>query len=84
MPATRNICRYNHETGKCEWTVWDDTPPPSLSPAIEGVKEIRAVGLTGQPVFSSRKSYERAVKEAGCVVVGNETNGYDIGGQNDR
>lgn len=64
---------YDHDLGKVVWHDPEElrTEVPS-SPAIEGVKEIRAVGLPGQPVFTSRKSYERAVKEAGCVVVGND------------
>ena len=81
MPLTRHICKFNHETQKCEWTTDDDTTPLSLSPSIEGVKEIKAVGLPGQPVFTSRKSYEKAVREAGCVVVGNDTQGMEFGGQ---
>lgn len=72
MPVTRHICKFNKKTGKCEWTLYDDTLAESVFPAIEGIKDIRAVGLKGQPTFTSRKSYERAVKEAGCVVVGND------------
>lgn len=66
------IGKYNPETGKVEWHDKDDMPRESLAPAIEGVKSIRAVGLPGQPVFESRKSYERAVRDHGCVVVGND------------
>ena len=66
------IGKYNPETGKVEWHDKCDKPKESVAPAIEGVKDIRAVGLPGQPHFSSRKSYERAVRDAGCVVVGNE------------
>lgn len=66
---------YNPDTGKVEWHEKDRSLMPSVAPAIEGVKEIRAVGLPGQPTFSSRKSYERAVRDAGCVVVGNDPQG---------
>lgn len=69
----RTVGKYDPELGKVVWEEHDDRPRESLSPAIEGVKEIKAVGLEGQPVFSSRKSYERAVRDAGCVVVGNDS-----------
>lgn len=73
MPTDRKIGKYNHETGKVEWFSPDEIrPPENKGPAVEGVKEIRAAGLPGQPVFTSRKSYERAVRDAGYVVVGND------------
>lgn len=72
MPIDRTIGKYNPDTGKVEWTTFTDSLPENVSPAIEGVKSIRAVGLPGQPTFESRKSYEKAVRDAGCVVVGNE------------
>ena len=75
MPVDKMICKFNPETQKCEWTNYSDALPPSVAPAVEGVKHIKAVGLEGQPVFESRKSYERAVREAGCVVVGNDPAG---------
>ena len=77
------IGKYDPELGKVVWSEKDDSIPESVAPAIEGVKEIRAVGLAGNPVFASRKSYERAVRDAGCVVVGNEKAAkVETGGQN--
>ena len=73
MPIERRIGKYDPELGKVVWSVHDDTPPESTAPAVEGIKEIKAVGLPGQPTFTSRKSYEKAVRDAGCVIVGNET-----------
>lgn len=72
MPVNRSIGRYNKELGKVVWTEFDDTPPESVTPAVEGIKEIRAVGLPGNPVFTSRKSYEKAIRDSGHVIVGNE------------
>ena len=83
MPIDRLVGKYDHDLKKVVWKKFDDTPKESVAPAVEGIKEIKAVGLPGQPTFTSRKSYERAVREAGCVVVGNETNGMKFGGQND-
>lgn len=73
MPINRMIGKYDPDLGRVVWTQSEDMPPVSVSPAIEGVKHIRAVGLEGQPVFESRKSYEKAVRDAGCVVVGNDS-----------
>lgn len=75
MPIERKIAKFDHATGKMVWYDFDDTPAESTGPAIEGIKEIKAVGLPGQPVFTSRKSYEKAVRDAGCVVVGNDPAG---------
>jgi len=72
MPINRMIGKYDPDLGRVVWTQSEDMPPVSVAPAIEGVKHIRAVGLEGQPVFESRKSYEKAVRDAGCVVVGND------------
>ena len=66
------VGKYDPETGKMKWFDKDDSIPESKAPAVEGVKELRAVGLPGQPVFTSRKSYEKAVRDSGHVIVGNE------------
>jgi hypothetical protein len=75
MPVDRLIGKYDHDLKKVVWTHSSDEVKESVAPAIEGVKEIRAVGLPGQPTFTSRKSYEKAVRDSGHVVVGNDPAG---------
>ena len=73
MPARTSVCKFNSDTGKCEWSLKDDTPKESASPVVHGPLDFTAVGLPGQPHITSRSQYKALLKQHNCEEVGNET-----------